>query len=466
MSVPPFGDCLALEHLDILANKFSFDIVHAISPCEKLTFLNISSNQFGGQVPMLSLAANLQYFLLGNNLFQGEIPLQLADSCPSLVKIDLSSNNLSGTVPNSFSSCSSLAFLDISYNKFSGELPVDTFLQMSSLKELVLSFNDFTGVLPHSLSELTNLETLDLSSNNFSACFTPFELQFVRAFDDQLRESRKSDHSSNCAAAEEQLRESREKISDQIRSGAANDPSLDFPHSDLNLWLNNLHGEIPQELGNIQTLQTLILDFNQLSGPVPSSLSNCTNLTWISLSNNQLSGEIPRWLGKLSNLAIPKLNNNSFYGSIPPELGDCRNLIWLDLNPNNLNGSIPPALFKQSGKIAVNFIAGKTMCTLRMMVVKSAMEQEICLSLEELDRSSRTEFHQESLGMIPEGGQLETFPPTKFVNNSGLCGLPLPPCGKDAALSANSQQKKSDRRAAAIVRSIAMGLLISPSLIV
>ncbi|XP_039048923.1 protein BRASSINOSTEROID INSENSITIVE 1-like, partial [Hibiscus syriacus] len=76
--------------------------------------------------------------------------------------------------------------------------------------------------------------------------------------------------------------------------------------------------------------------------------------------------EIPAWLGELSSLAILKLSNNSFYGRIPPELGDCKSLIWLDLNSNNLNGAVPNVLFKQSGKIAVNFIAGK-----RYMYIKN-----------------------------------------------------------------------------------------------
>ncbi|XP_044503452.1 protein BRASSINOSTEROID INSENSITIVE 1-like [Mangifera indica] len=566
VTVPAFGDCLALEHLDISANKFNFDIVHTISPCKKLTFLNISSNQFGGQVPVLPSAENLQYFLLGNNLFQGEIPMQLADSCSSLVKLDLSLNNLSGTVPSSFRSCSSLASLDISSNKLSGELPVDTFLQMSSLKELVLFFNDFSGILPESLSKLTNLETLDLSSNNFSGSIpsnlcenTGSNLKELYLANNLLTGSIPASL-SNCSLLVS-LHLSFNSLSGTIPSSLGALSKL----QDLKLWLNNLYGEIPQELGNIPTLQTLILDFNQLSGPMPSGLSNCTDLTWISLSNNHLSGEIPRWIGTLSNLAILKLSNNSFYGSIPPELGDCRSLIWLDLNTNNLNGSIPPALFKQSGKIAVNFIAGKkfvyikndgskechgagnllefagirqeqlnrisvgnpcnftrvyngltqptfnnngsmmffdisynmltgtipkeigTMSNLYVLnlghnsfsgtipselgsltrlsildLSSNKLEGTIPKSMSFLSFLSEVDLSNNHLsGMIPEGGQLETFPPWKFVNNSGLCGLPLPLCGKDVEASAKSQHKKSDRRLATLLRSIAMGLLFS-----
>lgn len=55
----------------------------------------------------------------------------------------------------------------------------------------------------------------------------------VRAFNNQLRELKKSNHSNNCATVEEQVRKSMEKLktSDQIRSGATNDPSPNFPHS-------------------------------------------------------------------------------------------------------------------------------------------------------------------------------------------------------------------------------------------
>ncbi|XVF17110.1 hypothetical protein REPUB_Repub10bG0090400 [Reevesia pubescens] len=371
MGTPSFGNCLALEHLDVSANKFSGDISSAISSCVNLNFLNLSNNQFSGRIPPLP-TSNLQRLYLAENMFQGEIPLHLTEACSGLVELDLSSNNLSGMIPSGFGSCSFLESFYVSSNNFTGKLPIEIFQNMSSLKELGLAFNYFSGPLPESLSSLSNLEVLDLSSNNFSGsipvslCENPVNRLQVLSLQNNILTGSIPSSLSKCSQLVS-LHLSFNSLTGTIPPSLGSLSKL----QDLKLWLNQLHGEIPQELSNIQTLETLILDFNELTGIIPSSLSNCTKLNWISLSNNRLTGEIPAWLGKLSNLAILKLSNNSFYGRIPPELGDCQSLIWLDLNTNNLNGTIPPVLFKQSGKIAVNFIAGK-----RYMYIKNDGSKE------------------------------------------------------------------------------------------
>lgn len=358
---PLFGECSALEYLDISANKYTGDIGAAVSPCKVLTFLNISSNGFAGPVPLLP-AGSLQYLYLADNNFRGQIPARLVgDLCSTLVELDLSTNVLSGSVPSGLTACSSLELFDISSNKFSGELPIDIFMELRSLKKLDLSFNDFFGNLPENLSKLVSLESLDLSSNNFtgsipaSLCEDPRNNLKELFLQNNLFTSSIPPTLSNCSNLVS-LDLSFNFLTGTIPSSLGSLSKL----RDLIIWLNQLHGEIPQELSNIKSLENLILDFNELTGSIPSGLSNCTNMNWISLSNNRLSGEIPAWIGQLSNLAILKLSNNSFTGRIPPELGDCHSLIWLDLNTNSLNGSIPPELFKQSGKIAVNFISGKT----------------------------------------------------------------------------------------------------------
>ena len=64
--------------------------------------------------------------------------------------------------------------------------------------------------------------------------------------------------------------------------------------------LRGLHvvcrGEIPAELGNLATLESLDLSKNQLSGEIPSELGDLDNLTSLNLEENQLSGKVPAWL--------------------------------------------------------------------------------------------------------------------------------------------------------------------------
>lgn len=563
MPIPSFTDCSALEYLDISGNKLSGDIGRALSACKGMVFLNISSNHFTGPIPSFP-AENLRVLSLGANGFVGEIPMSLFDSCASFAELDLSSNGLVGTVPDALSSCSALESFDISSNHIHGELPIETFMKLTNLKSLSLSSNNFAGALPDSLSKLTGLESLDLSSNNFSGpiptglCQDPtYSLKelflqnngFAGSIPPTLSNCSKLvslDLSFNC-------------LTGTIPSSLGSLSNL----RDLFLWLNQLHGEIPQELMYIQTLENLILDFNDLTGSIPSGLSNCTRLSWISLSNNGLGGEIPGWIGRLPNLAILKLSNNSFHGSIPPELGDCKSLIWLDLNTNRLNGTIPPALFKQSGNIAVNFVALKTYvyikndgskechgagnlleyagirqeqlnristkspCNFTRVykgiiqptfnhdgsmifldishnMLSGSIPKEIgkmlylyilnlghnnlsgtipedlgsLKSLNILDLSSNSldgtipqtltglsllmeiDLSNNHLtGVIPETSQFETFPASRFENNSGLCGYPLQSCGGDSGAKSNSQHQMGHRRRASLAGSVAIGLL-------
>ena len=70
----------------------------------------------------------------------------------------------------------------------------------------------------------------------------------------------------------------------------------------LELFFNNLSGEIPPELGSLSKFEALDLGFNALSGEIPAELGSLSNLESLVLNDNDLSGEIPAELGSLSNL--------------------------------------------------------------------------------------------------------------------------------------------------------------------
>ena len=117
----------------------------------------------------------------------------------------------------------------------------------------------------------------------------------------------------------------------------------------IDLSKNGLSGDIPAEIGDLESLQDLWLFGNQLSGPIPAELGNLTNLEDLLLFDNQLSGPLPAEIGKLENLQTMWLYNNELSGSIPGEIGDLENLQSIDLSNNQLIGEIPGEIGKLAG---------------------------------------------------------------------------------------------------------------------
>ncbi|XP_014499804.1 LRR receptor-like serine/threonine-protein kinase GSO1 [Vigna radiata var. radiata] len=88
-----------------------------------------------------------------------------------LSSIDLSSNNLTGTIPNKIGYLLGLVSLNLSRNSFHGEIPSEIG-NLSSLEFLDLSRNNLSGNIPSTLPNIDSLGVLDLSNNNLSGRIT------------------------------------------------------------------------------------------------------------------------------------------------------------------------------------------------------------------------------------------------------------------------------------------------------
>ncbi|XP_074284264.1 uncharacterized protein LOC141608817 [Silene latifolia] len=84
-----------------------------------------------------------------------------------LVDIDLSCNNLVGSIPDDMSNITDLLNLNLSYNQLSGTMP-ENIGNLKSLISLDLSKNKLRGSIPTSMGELYSLSHLNLSYNNLS----------------------------------------------------------------------------------------------------------------------------------------------------------------------------------------------------------------------------------------------------------------------------------------------------------
>ncbi|OWM81598.1 hypothetical protein CDL15_Pgr007636 [Punica granatum] len=140
---------------------------------------------------------------------------------------------------------------------------------------------------------------------------------------------------------------------------------------------NNMGGSIPREIGNMTSLNLLLLGGNQISGPLPDELGYLPNITLFQLDLNNISGPLPKSFANLPKamhlqsesstvhvLFVPSvtvkeifcrlLDNNNLSGYLPPELSRMPKLRILDLSHNKLNGTIPTNRL-YSGITTMNF---------------------------------------------------------------------------------------------------------------
>ena len=92
------------------------------------------------------------------------------------------------------------------------------------------------------------------------------------------------------------------------------------------------------------------LPSNNLLGTIPAAIEALEYLETLDLSGNHLGGDeavesgIPTSMGSLTNLVTLDLSGSELEGSIPSELEDLTALVTLDLSGNQLTDSIPPEL--------------------------------------------------------------------------------------------------------------------------
>jgi Leucine-rich repeat (LRR) protein len=231
---------------------------------------------------------------LSFNQLSGSVPLGVW-KLPNLVNVSLNSNNLTGSLTISPPDYwGQIQFLDLGGNYFIGEIPVEIG-NLKALQVLVLAGNQLVGNIPQEISGCVSLQNLTLGENNFTGPVPEFLVNLTSLVS-------------------------------------------------IDLGRNNLTGFIPLDLDKLGNLSTLILSSNELFGPVPASLGNCSSLVELDLASNNLTGEIPPVLGQLSKLNILSLKGNNLIGGFPPELCNCTMLEVLDLGSNQLTGTLPDAL--------------------------------------------------------------------------------------------------------------------------
>ncbi|MFS8034744.1 putative non-specific serine/threonine protein kinase [Helianthus anomalus] len=172
----PKGTLFSLNHLFLqknhLSNQLYYLFLHknqlhgnlpsSIDNLVGLEVLSLGYNQFTGNIP--STIGNLQKLeklgLFDNQLF-GKIPDSIGN-LSSLIILALSSNMLEGVIPPSMGNFHHLLQLYLSDNKLNGEIPIQNFQLSSFSIKLDLSQNNLSGSLPTEVGGLDMCKTSEI----------------------------------------------------------------------------------------------------------------------------------------------------------------------------------------------------------------------------------------------------------------------------------------------------------------
>ncbi|CAB4315241.1 unnamed protein product [Prunus armeniaca] len=380
-----------LIYVDLSMNKFNGSVPF-FSMAKNLTLINLSSNLLTGQINSSHWEnhTNLVNLDLRFNLLDGTIPPSLF-SLPGLQKLQLSNNQFSGQLLE-FATISVLDTLDLSSNNLEGPIPMSIFY-LQGLKILSLSSNNLSGSFPlELLPQLKNLSSLDLSYNSLSINYnttnssatsfpqiTTLKLASVklRRFPDFLQNQ---SHLSNLDLSQNQIHgeipnwiwrlnnlfqlnlscNSLETLEGPLLNVTSSLSILDLHSNQLQgqiplfsqfaLYLdysrNNFNSSIRTDIGDFLSYTTFFsLSSNKFHGSIPGSICNAQNLQVLDVSNNSLSGLIPECLTAVSGtLAVLNLRRNNLSGTVPDKFPEHCSLKTLDLNGNQIGGQFPKSL--------------------------------------------------------------------------------------------------------------------------
>ncbi|XP_023639072.1 probable LRR receptor-like serine/threonine-protein kinase At3g47570 [Capsella rubella] len=345
-------NCSRLVELSLFSNHLGEGVPSEIGSLRKLVLLDLGQNNLKGKLPAsLGNLTSLMEVSFTDNSIEGEVPDDIA-RLTQMEALQLSSNKFSGSFPPSIYNLSSLVFLNIFRSGFSGSLKPDLGHLLANLEELTMGRNYFIGAVPTTLSNISSLQTLGMEYNFLTGSISPSfgkvtSLQHLSFLGNDLGSRSVGDLDffgalTNCTQLQE-IDVGDNKLGGDLPPSIAN---LSTNLVYLSIQKNLITGNIPHDIGNLISLQSLGLHENRLTGPLPTSIGKLLQLEGLNLNSNRISGEIPTSLGNITRLDLLYLFNNSFEGVVPSSLSKCTNLRVLWLGSNKLNGSIPRGIMK------------------------------------------------------------------------------------------------------------------------
>nr|XP_027098889.1 receptor-like protein 9b [Coffea arabica] len=326
-----------LRTLDLSNNYFNSEVTGCRNwaKLQNLKSLYLDWNNFNNSIiPCISAITELKRLSLSNLNLEGSFPIEEFKRLEKLEFLDLSGNQLSGSLSFKELKLENLKVLKLEYTNFNKLSDVEALTSLKALSLYDIGIND-SSVL-QGICSLKNLHELDLSRNNF---YGPVPMCFRNLTSLRLLDLSNNILSGNIPAALITPLVHLEYLS--LSGNLFGD--LEF----LDLSKNQLIGPLPA-CSELTSLKFIHLHHNMISGPISNMLSGSFNLMTLDLGYNKLSGGIPRYIGKLKELRVLLLGGNELLGHIPLHLCQLQNVTIMDLSQNKFSGPLPTCFNKIS----------------------------------------------------------------------------------------------------------------------
>jgi Leucine-rich repeat (LRR) protein len=497
----------SLHRLALAFNDLSGTVPN-LTKLSNLEFLSLHDNDLTGSIPAsLGQLSKLSFLLLQSNSFEGSIPTQL-NFLGNLGFFSLAGQRgdegkgLSGRIP-SFATLTSLKKMDLSANQLTGTIPADFLDKVAekAFEHLSLAQNRLTGEIPNILAKFP-AEQYDFTDNEISTLgdglCNQASVGVLEAFgcDAVLcppgtwnNKGRQLNGSEKCDACAENkffgttscddgsgtsrptlppvsttdltYVEILSKLFDQTK-GSSWKRSDHWKQSSISVceWFgvhcakagteriehivlsaNNMLGTVPKEVFLLPYLKTLVLDSNEIAvdlseigsarllevldisgtsiGDV-TGIGAASQLRELHLKQNGLTGPFPAELFQLTSLEQLDFDFNSFSGPLGHGIGQLSDLKQLSGEKNMLSGVLPDQLRELTDLVTLrlgkNSFAGN--------VPADALNQ--MTSLAYIDLSSQDEHGGDGFsGELPTLDKLRRLTQIRMKHNSFSGTIPF-----------------------------------------